>query len=62
MNRLEQDAADALEAYEFQRAERERWTAAQPQKIVGTVQHFVDEQARLVHQAWIEQHEVVTPF
>ena len=36
MNRLEQDAADALRAYEFQQAERARWARAQPQKIVRT--------------------------
>lgn len=61
MNRLEQDAADALKAYEFQQAERERWARAQPQKIVGVFQHFTPEQAK-AHKDWIKQHELVTPF
>ena len=36
MNRLEQDAADALAAYEFQQSERARWVRAQGRQIVGT--------------------------
>lgn len=56
MNRLEQDAADALEAYEFQRAERARWARAQPEKIVGTWAPTMSEQEKKEHEQYVKQH------
>lgn len=60
MNRLEQDAADALEAYEFQQAERERWARAQPAKIVGTWVPTMSEKERQEHEEYVKQH--LCPF
>jgi hypothetical protein len=50
MNRLQQDAADTLHAYEaqqrFRQSERERWARAQPPKIVGYWAPTITEQER----------------
>lgn len=59
MNKTEQDAADALQA--FKDAERARWKRAQPPLIVGTFQHFTPEQQQ-AHIDWLKQHEQELPF
>jgi ATP-dependent helicase/DNAse subunit B len=60
MNRLEQDAADTLQAHEdhraFRDAERARWARAQPPKIVRTWSPVMTEQQKQEHQQYIEQH------
>lgn len=65
MNRLEQDAADALQGHEdraaFRDAERARWARAQPAVIVGTAQPLFGAQ-RKAHADWLKQHEAELPF
>lgn len=65
MNRIEQDAADTLQAHEdraaFKAAERARWARAQPAVIVGTAQPLFGEQ-RKAHADWIKQREADLPF
>jgi len=52
MNRLQQDAADSLSAY--QQAERARWARAQPPKIVGTWAPKITEQERIEREQQID--------
>jgi hypothetical protein len=64
MNRLEQDAADALQAHEdrraFRDAERARWERAQPQKIVGTWAPVMTEQQKQERQQYSQKFSL--PF
>lgn len=60
MNRLEQDAADALEAYEFQQAERARWARAQSVRILGTWAPVMNEQQKQEFQQYSAKFQL--PF
>jgi hypothetical protein len=62
--RLEQDAADTLQAHEeranFKATERARWTRAQPPVIVGTWAPTMTERQRKAHEQYVAEHNL--PF
>lgn len=64
MNRLEQDAADALQGHEdraqFQAAERARWARAQPPVISGTWAPTMTAQQKKDHERYVVEHQL--PF
>jgi len=60
MNRLEQDAADSLAAYEFQQAERDRWARAQAQKVVSVWRPTISDKERAELSAMVA--EGLLPF
>jgi len=64
MNRLEQDAADALQGHEdcaaFRDAERARWARAQPAVIGSVWAPKMSEQQKKTHEQYIAANNL--PF